>query len=220
MSCRSLLVRAEPIRARAATRPPTRSSNRSSRWSATCWRVDDARRGHGVRDELRSLSGDASFLSDAHKRCAAEQRLADAIERAGREGRPVIVVAHSLGIARRVRLSHVATRLGRHPARGEHRIAARLIGASAFAHRRRLDRIVRAAVAACALGSTFAAPPIRSRCRCRSAATSSRRPPPDEPDAHEMVGYLRSSATAGAILGGWCAAFVGSAPAGCADVPR
>ena len=44
--------------------------------------------------------------------------------------------------------------------------------------------------------------------------------PADEPDAHEMVGYLRSTATAGAILGGWCAAFVKSAPAGCADVPR
>jgi hypothetical protein len=44
--------------------------------------------------------------------------------------------------------------------------------------------------------------------------------PAGEPDAHEMVGYLRSSATAGAILGGWCAAFTGPAPAGCADVPR
>jgi hypothetical protein len=35
-----------------------------------------------------------------------------------------------------------------------------------------------------------------------------------------MVGYLRSSVTAGAILGGWCAAFTGSTPAGCADLPR
>jgi hypothetical protein len=43
---------------------------------------------------------------------------------------------------------------------------------------------------------------------------------PNESDAHEMLGYLRSSATAGAILGGWCTAFVGPAPAGCADVPR
>ena len=43
---------------------------------------------------------------------------------------------------------------------------------------------------------------------------------PDEPDAHEMIGYLRNNATAGAILGGWCAAFVGRAPAGCGDVSR
>ena len=43
---------------------------------------------------------------------------------------------------------------------------------------------------------------------------------PDEPDAHEMIGYLRSATTASAILGGWCSAFVGPAPAACADVRR
>ena len=47
--------------------------------------------------QLRALSADASFLSDAHKRCASERRLSDALDRAKREGRPVILVAHSLG---------------------------------------------------------------------------------------------------------------------------
>jgi hypothetical protein len=46
---------------------------------------------------LRALSADASFLADSRKRCATEQRLADAIDGARREGRPVILVAHSLG---------------------------------------------------------------------------------------------------------------------------
>src|SRR3954470_9120810 len=31
--------------------------------------------------QLRALSADASFLSDAHKRCASERRLADALDR-------------------------------------------------------------------------------------------------------------------------------------------
>jgi hypothetical protein len=43
-------------------------------------------------------------------------------------------------------------------------------------------------------------------------------PPPDEPDAHEMVGYLRGPVTAGEVAGGWCAAFQSSRPRGCATV--
>ena len=45
-------------------------------------------------------------------------------------------------------------------------------------------------------------------------------PPADEPDHHEMVSYLRNSVGAGAILGGWCAAFGAKAPAGCESVER
>ena len=90
--------------------------------------------------QLRTLSGDASFLGDAHKRCASERRLGDALDRAKREGRPVILVAHSLGSlvaydylsARRDTV--VVQRLG------EPRLDARLAGSSPPAHRRRLDR--------------------------------------------------------------------------------
>jgi len=46
---------------------------------------------------LRALSADASFLGDSRKRCASEQRVGDAIDAARRDGRPVILVAHSLG---------------------------------------------------------------------------------------------------------------------------
>jgi hypothetical protein len=46
---------------------------------------------------LRSLAGDLLYLGDARKRCAAEERLADALSRASREARPVILVAHSFG---------------------------------------------------------------------------------------------------------------------------
>ena len=43
------------------------------------------------------LAADASFLSDARKRCASERRLAEAIDRARSEGGPIILLAHSLG---------------------------------------------------------------------------------------------------------------------------
>src|ERR1044071_184018 len=50
-----------------------------------------------VAKSIRTLAADASFLGDIRKRCASEARLGAAIDRAKREGRPVIVVAHSLG---------------------------------------------------------------------------------------------------------------------------
>jgi pimeloyl-ACP methyl ester carboxylesterase len=169
--------------------------------------------------ELRSLSGDASFLSDSHKRCAAEQRLADAIARAAREGRPVIVVAHSLGslvaydylTSRRdsgtvQRVVSVGSPLGSSDLRHL------LIGGDStesFA----LPRSVATWINIRSAADPFAMPLSIGR----DIVTAT---PADEPDAHEMVGYLRNPVTAGAILGGWCAAFVGPAPAGCAEVPR
>jgi hypothetical protein len=47
-------------------------------------------------------------------------------------------------------------------------------------------------------------------------------PPADEPDPHEMVGYLRGSITAKEVLNGWCAAFQStSRPPGCRElVPK
>lgn len=169
--------------------------------------------------ELRSLSGDAAFLTDGHKRCAAEQRLGDAIDRAGREGRPVIIVAHSLGS---------------------------LVTYDYLTARRDVGAVQRVVTIGSPLGSadlrhlliggdsteSFGLPQsVKTWINVRSAADPFAMPlsfahdvvtstPADEPDAHEMVGYLRGTATAGAILGGWCAAFEKSAPAACADVPR
>jgi hypothetical protein len=42
--------------------------------------------------------------------------------------------------------------------------------------------------------------------------------PADEPDPHELVGYLRDSTTAREILNGWCSAFVSPRPQGCIGV--
>jgi alpha-beta hydrolase superfamily lysophospholipase len=50
-----------------------------------------------ARDEARTLAGDFLFIGDPVRRCAAETQLDRVLARAGREGRPVILVAHSFG---------------------------------------------------------------------------------------------------------------------------
>jgi hypothetical protein len=44
--------------------------------------------------------------------------------------------------------------------------------------------------------------------------------PSDEPDPHEMVGYLRGAATNAEVAADWCAAFASNAPSPCASVHR
>jgi hypothetical protein len=57
---------------------------------------------------LRAVAGDLLYFGDARKRCAAEDRLADALEQASRAGRPVVLIAHSFGSL--VAYSHLSTR--------------------------------------------------------------------------------------------------------------
>ncbi len=169
--------------------------------------------------QLRALSSDAAFLGDARKRCAAEQRLADAIDRAAREGRPVIVVAHSLGSL--VAYDYLTSRRDSGAVQrvvtigsplGSSEMRRFLIGGDST-ESFGLPSSVRAWINVRSAADMFAMPLSFGRDIVTTTA-------PDEPDAHEMIGYLRNSATAGAILGGWCTAFIGSAPAGCGDVSR
>lgn len=48
-------------------------------------------------EALRSMAGDLVYLGDDSQRCGAEERLAEALAAAEREGRPVILMAHSFG---------------------------------------------------------------------------------------------------------------------------
>lgn len=50
-----------------------------------------------VSREARSVIGDLLYVADKSRRCAAERRVAGVIESAVADGRPVIVVAYSLG---------------------------------------------------------------------------------------------------------------------------
>jgi len=164
--------------------------------------------------EVRGLAADASFLSDARRRCAAEQRLGDAIDRARREGRPVILVAHSLGAV--VAYDYLSSRTD--------------------------SAIVRRFVT---LGSPLGAPGLRSLLIGGDSTDVLTKPadvkdwvnirhpddnlavpvsvardtvvdrPANEPDPHELVGYLRGKPVAREILAGWCAAFATDRPHGC-----
>jgi pimeloyl-ACP methyl ester carboxylesterase len=167
--------------------------------------------------ELRSLSGDAAFLSDSHTRCAAERRLADAIDRATREGRPVIIVAHSMGSL--VAYDYLSSR-------GDSGVVQRVISVGSPLGSSELRHLLIGGDST----ESFALPAsVKSWINVRSAADPFAMPlsiardvitstPPDEPDTHEMTGYLRNPATASAIIGGWCAAFVGRAPGPCDGV--
>ncbi len=61
-------------------------------------------------NNLRGFAGDLRYLADLDTRCAAERRVADALRDAKREGRPVILVSHSLGaLVTWGELSHAAS---------------------------------------------------------------------------------------------------------------
>ena len=57
---------------------------------------------------LRAVAGDLLYFGDDLKRCAAEERIADALAEAARGGRPVVLIAHSFGSL--VAHSHLNTR--------------------------------------------------------------------------------------------------------------
>jgi pimeloyl-ACP methyl ester carboxylesterase len=59
-------------------------------------------------EALRALAGDLLYLGDERKRCAAEERLREALARAAAEERPVVLIAHSFGSL--VAYHHLQTR--------------------------------------------------------------------------------------------------------------
>jgi len=168
--------------------------------------------------QLRALAGDASFVADAGKRCASEQRLATEIDRAKAEGRPIVIVAHSLGAV--VAYDYLSSRPDSAP------MVDRLVTMGSMVGYPELRRLLIGGSAADSLtrprgvkawvnlrnGQDVLAAPLSVG---RDVVTT---PPPDEPDPHELVGYLRSSSAVREILGGWCEAFTSNRPRGCNEV--
>lgn len=174
--------------------------------------VDDS----AAAGQLRSLSADAAFLADSRKRCASEQRLAEALDRAHREGRPVILVAHSLGAV--VAYDYLSSR-------SDTGVVDRLITIGSLLGAPDLRRLLIG-------GDTLARPSsVKSWINIRNQDDWFAAPisvgkdiltsaPSDEPDPHEMVGYLRGAATNAEVAADWCAAFASKAPESCASVRR
>lgn len=170
--------------------------------------------------QLRGFAGDAAFLSDARKRCAAEQRLADAIDRAQHEGRPIILLAHSLGAL--VAYDYLSTRR-------DTGVVQRFITIGSIVGSPELRHLL---VGGDSTDTLVTPASVKRWVNIRNDRDPFATPlsvgrdvvvtvPADEPDPHEMIGYLHASATAGEVLSGWCAAFGPrvAAPAGCANVP-
>ena len=168
--------------------------------------------------QLRALASDAAFVGDAGKRCASEQRLATEIDRAKAEGRPIIIVAHSLGAI--VTYDYLSARRDSLP------VVDRLITMGSMVGYPELRRLLIGGGAEDSLtrphgvkswvnlrnGQDILAAPLSVG---RDVMTT---PPSDEPDPHELVGYLRSSSAVREILNGWCEAFAGTRPRGCNEV--
>ncbi|HXT17264.1 MAG TPA: hypothetical protein VN706_16620 [Gemmatimonadaceae bacterium] len=170
--------------------------------------------------QMRDLAGDAAFLSDARKRCASEDRLSSAILRARSEGRPVIVVAHSLGslvaydyfsAARDTGTVRTLLTLG--SPLGSPDLRHLLIGGDDS------DSLARPVSVADWINIRNDGDPFATSVTAANHDIASK-PPADEPDPHELVGYLREPETARQVVAAWCGAFAKAvqAPKGCAEL--
>jgi hypothetical protein len=167
--------------------------------------------------QVRSLAADASFLGDARKRCASESRLAAAIDRARSEGRPIVLVAHSLGSL--MAYDHLS-------ARTDTGIVQRFVTFGSVVGAPELRHLLIGGDSTDAFTVPSAVKEwvnVRNDLDMFAVPLSIGRdvvatPPADERDPHEMVGYLRSTVGAREILGAWCAAFLDNRLQGCKDV--
>ena len=176
----------------------------------------DAGATDSTADDARDLAGDLRFLGNPSLRCDAEGRVADALGRAERDGRPVIVVAHSLGAfvtwgylrhrtldARDVveiqRLVTVGSPVGNADLRDL------LFGDTTAVY---LPRGVRSWINAVNPDDPFASrltalDTASGRARAIRGVSDLITGSQDE-SAHDLRGYLRDAGTASAILAAWC----------------
>jgi hypothetical protein len=177
---------------------------------------------------LRALAGDLLYFGDARKRCAAEDRLADALEQATRAGRPVVLIAHSFGslVAHR----HLSRRVARDAPRIE-----RWITIGSLVGRPELRELmlgsegrvtglpsgVASWVNVRDPGDVLAAPLIGLRSDSLTAAGVADRVTESTRigDPHDPARYLSDPVTARAVVEGWCARS-GEAPPGCLASPQ
>jgi hypothetical protein len=177
---------------------------------------------------LRSIVGDLSFIADSRKRCAVDARLTSALEAAQREGRPAIVVAHSLGSV--VTYDALSTATNAPPVErlvtvggivGAPGLRQLLLGGSGD-DTLRVPASVKSWVNIRRPGDPFAAPLSSSIIASREGRVvrdvlTDSPDPVDVGEAHDVISYLHDGATARAILSAWCGAFE-KRPAGCTEV--
>jgi hypothetical protein len=168
--------------------------------------------------EARALAGDLLFLGDPRRRCAAEQRLDNALVRAAHEKRPVVLVAHSFGSLLAYGYLHSRSPNGGTPPVSELVTLGSLLGAPAARLLLLGDTSARPIAPPGVHGWTNVidprdglayAIPERSASDTVGTATRNIMTAPGEPgdDPHDVLRYLRDPATARALAEAWCRAY-------------
>jgi len=161
-------------------------------------------------DGARDIAGDLRFIGDRAVRCGAQGRVADALARARAEGRPVVIVAHSLGALvtwgylehRDARDMPAIERLVTVGAPiGNDGLRELLMGDTSKVS---LPRGVRSWVNAVNLDDGLAARIVMGDSTL-SGITDIVTAHSEE-SAHDLRTYLRDSSTARAVVDAWCAA--------------
>jgi pimeloyl-ACP methyl ester carboxylesterase len=173
----------------------------------------------------RDIAGDLRFIGDRAVRCGAQARVADALVRARAEGRPVIVVAHSLGAL--VTWGYLEHRDARDMPEIE-----RLVTAGSPIGNDGLRELLTGDTA-----TVFLPRGVRSWVNVVNVddGLASRITPRDstvpgitdvmtelrEEAAHDLLGYLRDANTAKAVVSAWCsAAAMRNRIAGCVTLSK
>lgn len=161
------------------------------------------------RYSMRALVGDMLYLGDRWRRCAVERRLESALTQAAREGRPVILVAHSFGSL--VAYGYLRADHAHPPTIHRYVTLGSMLGIPELqelllgrAGPLSLPTGVRSWVNVRHVRDPFAAPLTDSstgkhRATIREVTTSG-----NAIDPHDIVTYLRDPATARAIAWAWC----------------
>lgn len=169
--------------------------------------------------DLRAIGGELQYFTDASRRCAAEQRLSQALRAASEQRRPVVLLAHSMGAlvswsfleahADARRLPRIERFVTVGSLVGSATIRELLLGAGAGSVA--LPRGVASWVNVVEEADPLAVPLRGGAAGLVDVVTDG----PAGTDPHHIEHYLRDPATATAVLEGWCGAFVRGRPAGC-----
>ena len=175
--------------------------------------------------DARDIAGDLRFIGDRAVRCGAQSRVADALALARTEGRPVIIVAHSLGaLVTWGYLEHRGTRDMPEIERlvtvgapiGNDGLRELLMGDTAKVS---LPLGVRSWVNAVNVDDGLAARIVTGTSPLPGITDITAERNGDSP--HDLRGYLRDSSTAKAVVSAWCeAARMKSRLAGCVQLSK